>query len=566
MVDSKMTDYFKIAGGYVYDPTNGIAGQVHDIWIQGRSIVPPPTDPHVQATRVLDAAGLIVMPGGIDIHCHIAGAKANHVRILRPEERRGENVLARTPRTLGGTMGSVPTTYATGYKYAGLGYTTAFDAAVPPLTALHTHEEFADTPCLDRGFYTMLGNNHFVMQSIAKKQHAQLRSFVAWLMGAAKAYGVKIVNPGGVEAWKQRPTPRQSGLDQPVGAFGVTARQIVRELANVADELGLPHPVHLHCNDLGMPGNWRTTLDTMHALEGRRGHLAHVQFHSYAGTDTDESTISSGVAPLAEFVNGHQNVTVDVGQVLFGNTTSATGDGAVGYFLANLYGTKWFNSDGECESGCGIVPIRYRNKSLIHAWQWAIGLEWFLLIKDPWKIALSTDHPNGGSFLAYPQVIRLLMDRGYRAEILKSVHPLVARSTIASLDREYTLDEIATITRAGPARMLGLSHKGHLGPGADADITIYTPHENKQTMFELPRFVIKSGKVLVEQGDIRTVEFGSTLHLAPEYDQDDIPVIRDWFEHHYTKSFRNYPVPDHAVDQPESIRCVPPDQPTNRPT
>ncbi len=67
------------------------------------------------------------------------------------------------------------------------------------------------------------------------------------------------------------------------------------------------------------------------------------------------------------------------------------------------------------EAGCGIAPIKYRNKSLVHALQWAIGLEWYLLVDDPWRVVMSTDHPNGGSFLAYPQIIRLLMDRTYRA-------------------------------------------------------------------------------------------------------------------------------------------------------
>ena len=71
------------------------------------------------------------------------------------------------------------------------------------------------------------------------------------------------------------------------------------------------------------------------------------------------------------------------------------------------------------------------------------------------------------------------------------------------LEREYSLYEIAIITRAGPARMLGLPHKGHLGVGADADVTIYTPRADSKAMFELPRFVIKAGEIIVEQGEIR---------------------------------------------------------------
>src|SRR5207237_5266141 len=117
-----------------------------------------------------------------------------------------------------------------------------------------------------------------------------------------------------------------------------------------------------------------------------------------------------------------------------------------------------------------------KDKSVVHAPQCASGLELCLLVKDPWRIAMSTDHPNGGSFLAYPQIVQLLMDRTYRQEVLKRVHPRVLeRSTLKDLDREYSLYEIAIITRAGPARMLGLKTKGHLGPGADGGVTLYRP-------------------------------------------------------------------------------------------
>ena len=42
------TDYFKIAGGTVYDPANGIDGEVRDIWIAGGKIVAPPADPEIK--------------------------------------------------------------------------------------------------------------------------------------------------------------------------------------------------------------------------------------------------------------------------------------------------------------------------------------------------------------------------------------------------------------------------------------------------------------------------------------------------------------------------------------
>jgi formylmethanofuran dehydrogenase subunit A len=544
-----MTDIVKIAGGTVYDPANGVDGEVLDLWIAGGTIVPPPGDPAVRPSRVIDARGMVVMPGGVDMHCHIAGPKVNVARKMRPEEkRRTSAVLRRTAITRSGTLGSVPSTYATGYKYAGLGYTTAFDAAIAPLGARHAHEEFADTPCIDKGFYVLMGNNHYVMESIRRREPQQLRAFIAWLLGAAKGYAPKLVNPGGVEVWKSRRGANVHGLDEPVDHFNVTPRQILAGVARAAAELNLPHPMHIHANNLGMPGNWTTTLETMKALEGHGGHMTHIQFHSYGGGDADEDTFNSKAAPLAEYVNANRNITVDVGQVLFGETTSMTGDGPVGYFLSRLYGGKWYSEDVEMEAGCGVTPISYKNKSLVHALQWAIGLEWYLLVNDPWRIAMSTDHPNGGSFLAYPQIIRLLMDRNYRQEMLSRCHPLVReRSTLADLDREYTLGEIAIITRAAPARILGLTHKGHLGPGADADVAIYTPDENKETMFALPRMVIKAGQILVDQGELRDPPLGKTIHVVPDFDRDDEPAIRDWFQERYSLQWHNYPVEDRYV-------------------
>ncbi len=152
---------------------------------------------------------------------------------------------------------------------------------------------------------------------------------------------------------------------------------------------------------------------------------------------------------------------------MFGPAMTITADAPVEYLLHKSSGRRWTNIDIELETGCGIVPLTYKDKAAVSALQWAIGLELFLLSADPWRVVLSTDHPNGGSFLAYPALIQLLMDRSVRDERLKQVNPkLLAGSALADgLAREYTLNEIAIITRAGPARLLGLTHKGHLGAG-----------------------------------------------------------------------------------------------------
>ena len=543
----------RIVNGVIYDPINGINGEVREVCVRdGRIVAPSEALRTPEAGRTIDATGMVVMPGGVDMHCHIAGPKVNLARKMRPEDHR-RDVMPRTPLTRSGTGGSVPSTFTTGYRYAAMGYTTAFDAAVPPMAARHAHEEFNDTPVVDKGFFVVMGNNEFIMQQIAAKEHERARDYVAWLLQATKGYAIKVVNPGGVELWKFRGNVHT--LDDEVTGFGVTPRQIIRTLAGVSAELGLPHPVHIHCNNLGLAGNWETTLETMKALDGRRAHLTHIQFHSYGGKPG--GLFGSKAAELAEYVNTHPNLSVDVGQVMFGDTTSLTGDGPLGYLLYQVTGRKWANVDVETEAGCGIVPIEYKDKNYVHTTQWAIGLEWFLLNNDPWRIALTTDHPNGASFVSYPRIIRLLMDREFRREAMKQVHPkALADTALPELDREYSLYEIAIITRAGPARLLGLKNKGHLGIGADADITIYDTDDDKEKMFGCPRYVIKDGRVLVEDGHLREETYGRTFFVAPSYDSAIEPHIREHFDKYYTVRVENYPVSlEHYLPRHEAVAC-----------
>ncbi len=527
----------KITGGTVYDPANGIDGVVRDLWISGGKLVEAPSDSETRPARTIDAKGLIVMPGGVDMHCHIVGSKVNAARMMCPEH--GE---------------IVPTTTSTGLRYAGLGYTTAFDAAIAPLAARHAHEELVDTPCIDRGFFALMGNNHYIMRAIRQNEPERLKAFVGWLLDASKGFGAKLVNPGGVENWKNRPEGNARDLDARVDHFEVTPGQILASVARAVDELRLPHPVHVHTLNLGLPGNWTTTLQTMKRLEGHRAHLAHIQFHSYDGGDGDESTFGSKVGPLVEYLNDHPNLTADVGQIVFGPAIGMTADGPVGHFLGRLYGSKWYSNDIEQETGCGVAPIEYRNTTAVHAWQWAIGLEWFLRTRDPWQIAMSTDHPNGGSFLAYPRIIKLLMDATFRKDTLATLPAEVReQSVLRDLDRQYSLSEIAIITRAGPARMLGLTNKGHLGLGADADVTIYTPDPDPEVMFALPRYVIHRGLVVVEQGEIRETTRGRTLHVEPDYDRGVEPDIQKWFEGSYSIQWRNYPVEADTIGESEVV-------------
>ena len=201
---------------------------------------------------------------------------------------------------------------------------------------------------------------------------------------------------------------------------------------------------------------------------------------------------------------------------MFGDAMTMTADAPVSERLRDITGGKWVNADTEVETGCGIVPFTYREKNYVHALQWGIGLELFLLSRDPWRLVLSTDHPNGGSFLSYPRLIRLLMDRDFRNEQLRKANKSAIQSTVLldDLDREYSLEEIAIITRAGPARLLGLRDKGQLGVGADADVTLYDDRPDREEMFATPRYVIKGGRVVVRDGELVEAIPGDLLRVS----------------------------------------------------
>ena len=74
-------------------------------------------------------------------------------------------------------------------------------------------------------------------------------------------------------------------------------------------------------------------------------------------------------------------------------------------------------------------------------------------------------------------------------------------------------------------------------------------------MFELPHYVIKSGQILVEKGEIREQFIGKTMHVSPAYDHDIETDISEWFEQYYSIRFRNYPVTDQYLHASQNIAC-----------
>jgi formylmethanofuran dehydrogenase subunit A len=414
----------------------------------------------------------------------------------------------------------------------------------------------------------LIGDWWFVLEYLKKGDLEGCARHVAWMMDTTKGYAIKIVNPGGLESWGFGRNVHS--IDDEVPNFCITPREIICGLAKVNKMLNLPHSIHLHTNNLGLPGNYITTLETMKALEsvpydGRPvGHITHLQFSSFGGDGW--GNMRSAAEDISKYINNHNHMTFDMGQVIFTDTTTMTADGPFEYTLYQLSGHKWVNSDVETETSGGIIPFHYKKNNAVNATQWSIGLELALLIDDPWKMFMTTDHPNGGPFFAYPKILAWLMSKKARMATLNKCHKKAQKkSLLPSIERELSLYELAIMTRAGQAKALGLKNKGHLGVGADADIAIFNinpettdiarKYKSTRRAFKHAAYTIKDGKIVVKDGEVVGNTSGRTMWVDVQtkepclIDED----MKKKFKQYWTVEYDNYPVSSHYVKVQDPI-------------
>jgi len=556
-----------LKNGIVYDPANKIAGEKKDVMFKDGKIVEQVSSD----AKILDVTDKIVMPAGVDPHAHVAGPKLVVGRIYRPEDSR-KGVTSKTDVCRSESGFSIPSCPATGYRYSRMGYGTVTEAAMPPLEAKHTHEEITAIPNIDITPLPLFGNNWFVLQWAKEGKIDEIAAFVASWLRIVKGYGIKIVNPCGTEAWGWGGNVH--GIDDPVPFFDVTAREVIRALAQANEMLGLPHSIHIHPNDLGHPGNYPTTVNSLDCVKdiAKNGskrnqtiHLTHAQFHSYAGTSWRD--VESGAKEVADYINNNKHVTCDIGQVTLDETTTMTADGPMEFDLHELNGLKWANKDIELETGSGIVPFIYSGKAPVPSFQWGVGLELFLRIKDPWQVCLTTDHPNAGPFIRYPRIISWLMSNERRQEMMDNGEVRVwsyKRTGLGTLDREYDFNEIATITRASAAKIYGYQDRGELTPGYNADIAVYDLNPNDidpskepaaiEHAFGNAMYTIKDGQILVKDGEVVKVVPSHTLWTDvkgfEEQEKTVMEEVMPTFTRFYTVKFENYQVQDHFTPNP----------------
>ena len=495
-----------LKNGFIVDPASGM-NEVGDILVDNGKFVEK-TEPE----KTIDLGGRVVMYGGVDIHSHIAGSKVNIGRMIRPENKL-----------------NVPDTHTTGLLYAKMGYTFVTEPAMPPLKALHTHHELHDTPFVDSAALLLLGNNHFIAENIADNNHEENNQWVAWYLRAAKAYGIKAVNPAGGISWEW--AKELSNLDEKCEKLNVSPREIMSELVRINEELKLPTSFHVHLNNLGLYGNSDDTIKSIDICKHGRTHIVHLQLSCYAGDSW--ANMGSDADRICKKISKSEWITGDMGQVVFGDCTTMTADGRLEYHLQKLTHNKWVNFDIENETGTGVTPYTYSKNVAVNAIQWAIGLELALLLK-PEKVVLSTDHPNCGPFYSYPKIITWLMSKNARDKELSECNQDAAkRCILPSLGREMSFYEIAQITRSTPAEILGV--ECGIKPGNRANLAVYdiTPEERNpekiERAFSDAFLVLKNGEIVYENKNFRET-YGSTISVEPKYKLDDARIRNKFYE------------------------------------
>jgi formylmethanofuran dehydrogenase subunit A len=210
---------------------------------------------------------------------------------------------------------------------------------------------------------------------------------------------------------------------------------------------------------------------------------------------------------------------------------------------------KWAILDGDA-NGAGVVPYKYRAADFYNAVQWAAGLELFLLIDDPMRVFFTTDHPNGAPFTTYPEILALLMSRDLRNEWMATMPPdAIAVTTLPSISREYTLAEIATMTRAAPAKLLGLRARAKVS-------AVYANDPDRAKMFRHAALVFKTGALVVRDGMPTQHGFGRALRVQPERDSAIDRRLKTYYDERYGLSDDLIKVPDHAIGRPEPFELV----------
>jgi hypothetical protein len=400
-----------LVGGRVVDPRNAVDGPL-DLEIDGDQIsAVGPSLSTARADRVIDCSGRVIVPGIIDTHVHLSG----------PGGRNGHRMVARVGVTTVLDLSGSVESLIDGAVEAGAGLTIAFLEPVIPGGTV-------SGPAPD---------------------HAELSAFVR----AARergALGVKVLG----------------------GHYPLTPEATARTIRAAAEHGAY---VAVHAGTTAHGSDIDGLEELVRLAEGLPLHVAHV--NSYCrGQRTGDPVGESHRALRA--IEAASNIRSEAYLSVMNGTSGRCVDGVP---ASNVTRT--------CLEMGGYEPDESgMAEAILAGWasvQTTVGGETRLIAGAEGETLWRERGTNVGlSFPVNPPVTSLIMatakdgDGRFIVDAISTDGGAIPRNTIVEQGLPLVrfgalrLEEFVRKTSINPAAMLGVSSKGHLGAGADADITV----------------------------------------------------------------------------------------------
>jgi formylmethanofuran dehydrogenase subunit A len=407
-----LTHTIVIRGGTLFDPGSGWDGVERDLFIADGLVVDRLENP----AQVIDARGLAVTPGAIDMRGAVAGYGQNYLRL----------------------WGALPAPRDLAASYACLGYTHIHEPCLTVPTANYVHQELAAIPILDTSASLTLNLRDFDNRLRDPAQFPEVVAAWSYLLEHSRALTFRLVEP--FVKYRQdfyvHRTLSSSAivatLDQLLELSGSRI-----QIEATPEVLAAPLPAHpgLHLGALG------PALVTPELFEKARQHLEN---GLAADMGLMPAALPPGLPPLP--------VKIDL---------------------------DWYQPFDLNKPHQGEVSRKALHLALAAT-------------RD--NLAFSVANLSHSPVSTYADFFACLEDPEACARDLPPELPPVP----------YTFGDWLRCTRTLPARCLGLPDKGHLRPGARADIALY----------DLPgpatwpkcggrcRMLIKGGEVVVKDFEV----------------------------------------------------------------
>ncbi len=497
-----------IKNGIVFDPINNISGEKKDLLIESGKIVEKFKHTNSKDTKSIDASGKTVIPGAIDIHTHIASQQTNNIRLLGSKNKEFQQF-----------WNGLTLDYLT-KEYLKKGYTFIVEANVFPSLAKQTIFNFGQIPILDKAMLINASNLWPLELEYQRGDIEKMSVFISDLLDLVKGFGLKIYNPFEAEEWDFKEI--RDDITTNGRLYNFNALAVFRNMTKTIEQIGLHHSIHAHIDgyeseigelnaikvleDIKTQGLKPSQSSQTKIKRSQIFHLAHASAYSF-NDDTK----------LINFFNSNDNFDLDLGFISFNpiNPLITSDRRLINKYLDKKKTPKKypiikgaFESEGDHFET--FRTLKKNNSEYCRLWSNALNLA--LRIKDKWKLQFSINFPNYAHLTDIPEILSWLLNKNSRNTFMENMNNEFKQDNpIFSIENIFSINDLIIITRASPAKSLGLGDiKGNLGIGADADINILNINlQEKDSASQIDEIkkafsdidtVIKNG-IIVKQGE-----------------------------------------------------------------